>query len=77
MGWGASLDAAVSKGSSALDPRRDGGAGRSAPEPLAPEETITNLVVMGMGESLANLDNLVAALDRICSPEGLGLGQRR
>lgn len=44
---------------------------------LPPEETITNLVVMGMGESLANLDNLVAALDRICSPEGLGLGQRR
>ena len=40
-------------------------------------EKLTNLVVMGMGESLANLDNLVAALDRICSPEGLGLGQRR
>jgi 23S rRNA (adenine2503-C2)-methyltransferase len=40
-------------------------------------ERLTNLVVMGMGESLANLDNLVAALDRICAPEGLGLGQRR
>src|SRR6185312_5777155 len=38
---------------------------------------LTNVVVMGMGESLANLDNLVAALDRVCSPEGLGLGQRR
>jgi 23S rRNA (adenine2503-C2)-methyltransferase len=44
---------------------------------LPPGETITNMVVMGMGESLANLDNLLAALDRICSPEGLGLGQRR
>lgn len=47
---------------------------------LLPEgEALTNLVVMGMGESLANLDNLLAALDRICtpSPEGLGLGQRR
>jgi 23S rRNA (adenine2503-C2)-methyltransferase len=44
---------------------------------LPAEETITNLVVMGMGESLANLDNLLAALDRICSSEGLGLGQRR
>src|SRR3954471_1904190 len=33
---------------------------------------------MGMGESLANLDNLVAALDRLCSAEeGLGLSQRR
>ncbi len=40
-------------------------------------ETLTNLVVMGMGESLANLDNLIAALDRICSAEGLGLSQRR
>src|SRR3712207_980071 len=44
---------------------------------LPEDETITNLVVMGMGESLANLDNLIAALDRICSPEGLGLSQRR
>ncbi len=45
---------------------------------LLPEhERLTNLVVMGMGESLANLDNVIAALDRICSPEGLGLGQRR
>lgn len=41
------------------------------------DERLSNLVVMGMGESLANLDHLIAALDRICSPEGLGLGQRR
>ncbi|MHB1561635.1 MAG: 23S rRNA (adenine(2503)-C(2))-methyltransferase RlmN [Isosphaeraceae bacterium] len=45
---------------------------------LPPEETVTHIVVMGMGESLANLDNLAAALDRICSPaEGLGISQRR
>jgi 23S rRNA (adenine2503-C2)-methyltransferase len=44
---------------------------------LPPGDRLTNVVVMGMGESLANLDNLVAALDRLCSPEGLGLGQRR
>lgn len=45
---------------------------------LPPEETITHIVVMGMGESLANLDNLIPALDRICSPsEGLGISQRR
>ncbi len=45
---------------------------------LLPEgERLTNLVVMGMGESLANLDNLVAGLDWICSVEGLGMGQRR
>ena len=45
---------------------------------LPPGETVTHIVVMGMGESLANLDNLVAALDRLCSAEeGLGMGQRR
>ena len=40
-------------------------------------ERLTNVVVMGMGESLANLDNLIAALDRLCAAEGLGLSQRR
>jgi 23S rRNA (adenine2503-C2)-methyltransferase len=45
---------------------------------LPPEETVSHLVVMGMGESLANLDNLVAALDRLCSAEeGLAISQRR
>jgi 23S rRNA (adenine2503-C2)-methyltransferase len=45
---------------------------------LPPAETVTHVVVMGMGESLANFDNLVAALDRLCSPEdGLGISQRR
>jgi 23S rRNA (adenine2503-C2)-methyltransferase len=44
---------------------------------LPNDERLTNIVVMGMGESLANLDSLVAGLDWICAPEGLGLGQRR
>lgn len=44
---------------------------------LAGTEILTNIVVMGMGESLANLDNLIGALDVVCSPTGLGLGQRR
>jgi 23S rRNA (adenine2503-C2)-methyltransferase len=45
---------------------------------LPPEETVSHIVVMGMGESLANLDNLIAALDRLCSAEeGLGISQRR
>jgi 23S rRNA (adenine2503-C2)-methyltransferase len=44
---------------------------------LPAQERLTNIVVMGMGESLANLDALIAALDRLCSPEGLGLSQRR
>ena len=44
---------------------------------LPAEERLTNIVVMGMGESLANLDNLIAALDIICDSKGLGIGQRR
>ena len=45
---------------------------------LPPHETVTHIVVMGMGESLANLDNLIMALDRLCSDkEGLGISQRR
>ena len=45
---------------------------------LPPGETVTHVVVMGMGESLANFDNLVTALDRLCSAEdGLGISQRR
>ena len=45
---------------------------------LPPEETISHVVVMGMGESLANLDNLIVALDRLCSARaGLGISQRR
>ncbi len=40
-------------------------------------ETLTNIVVMGMGESLANLDNLIQALDWLCSARGLNFGQRR
>jgi 23S rRNA (adenine2503-C2)-methyltransferase len=44
---------------------------------LPPDEHLTNIVVMGMGESLANLDNLLPALDLVCSPAGLGLSPRR
>jgi len=37
---------------------------------------LTHIVVMGMGEPLANLDNLLAALDVATAPEGLGIGAR-
>ena len=43
-----------------------------------PEGTpLTNLVVMGMGEPLLNLDNLLAALERLHDPDGINLGARR
>ncbi len=37
----------------------------------------SNLVVMGLGEPMLNLDNLLPALDRIHDPDGIGLGARR
>jgi 23S rRNA (adenine2503-C2)-methyltransferase len=39
-------------------------------------ERVDNLVFMGMGEPLANLDNLMAAVSLITSPWGLHLGAR-
>jgi 23S rRNA (adenine2503-C2)-methyltransferase len=38
---------------------------------------LTNLVMMGMGEPLANLKNLQEALRRLTSPEGAGFSPRR
>jgi 23S rRNA (adenine2503-C2)-methyltransferase len=43
---------------------------------LPADERLNHVVVMGMGEPLANLDNLLAALEVACSKEGLGLGAR-
>ncbi len=42
----------------------------------APRE-IRNLVLMGMGEPLLNLDNVFAALERMLHPQGLALSPRR
>lgn len=39
--------------------------------------TLTNLVVMGIGEPMLNLDNLLPALERMHDPAGLNLGARR
>lgn len=38
---------------------------------------LTNLVVMGMGEPMLNLDGLLPALQRIHDQDGIGLGARR
>ncbi|MEZ6064790.1 MAG: 23S rRNA (adenine(2503)-C(2))-methyltransferase RlmN [Planctomycetaceae bacterium] len=40
-------------------------------------ERISNVVVMGMGEPLANLPQLLPALDTLNEPGGMGLGARR
>lgn len=44
---------------------------------LARREQLTNVVVMGMGEPLANLPAVLSALDLLCSQDGLGLSPRR
>lgn len=41
------------------------------------DEKITNIVVMGIGEPLANLQGLLPALKAVQSEESLGLGARR
>jgi len=38
---------------------------------------LTNIVFMGMGEPLLNYKNLLKAIERISSPDGLGMSPRR
>ena len=40
-------------------------------------ERVTNVVMMGMGEPFLNYEHVMAAIDRLNDPEGLGLGARR
>lgn len=44
---------------------------------LPPEERLSHIVVMGMGEPLANLDQLLPALDEARREDGLGISTRR
>ncbi|MBM3961436.1 MAG: 23S rRNA (adenine(2503)-C(2))-methyltransferase RlmN, partial [Planctomycetes bacterium] len=44
---------------------------------LPADRALTNLVVMGMGEPMLNLDGLLPALQRIHDPQGVGMGARR
>ena len=43
----------------------------------ASERLVTNLVIMGMGEPLANYDNLMKALRILNAPWGAGIGARK
>ncbi|MEM9587457.1 MAG: 23S rRNA (adenine(2503)-C(2))-methyltransferase RlmN [Planctomycetota bacterium] len=44
---------------------------------LPDDQRLSHIVMMGMGEPLANLDNVVEALDVAKSPDGLGISPRR
>jgi 23S rRNA (adenine2503-C2)-methyltransferase len=46
---------------------------RSLPE----REGVTNIVYMGMGEPLDNLENVLASLEILCSPYGYGMSPTR
>ena len=41
------------------------------------DESLTNIVVMGMGEPFHNYDNTMAAIDRLNHPKGMNMGARR
>jgi 23S rRNA (adenine2503-C2)-methyltransferase len=43
----------------------------------ASERLVSNLVIMGMGEPLANYDNLIKALEILNAPWGGGIGARK
>jgi len=40
-------------------------------------QTLTNIVYMGMGEPLLNYKNVLHSIDRITSPDGLGMSPQR
>lgn len=44
---------------------------------LPTQERLSHIVMMGMGEPLANLENVLAALEVAKSPTGLGISPRR
>ncbi len=41
------------------------------------QRPLTNIVLMGMGEPLLNYANVMSAMDKITSPEGLGMSPKR
>ena len=49
----------------------------SNPQPATDSRIVNNIVVMGMGEPLANYDNLIKALKTLNAPWGGGIGARR
>jgi 23S rRNA (adenine2503-C2)-methyltransferase len=56
----------------------EGAVGGGSEDPVtAPPRLVTNLVIMGMGEPLANYDHLLRALRILNAPWGLAIGARK
>jgi 23S rRNA (adenine2503-C2)-methyltransferase len=51
--------------------------GEPTPEKSASHRLVNNLVIMGMGEPMANYDNLMSALRSLNAPWGGGIGARK
>ena len=41
------------------------------------QQNLSNIVYMGMGEPLLNYKNVLRSIDRLCSPDGLGISPKR
>jgi 23S rRNA (adenine2503-C2)-methyltransferase len=63
--------------SSMLDQERASAAASGLQPPASSLRLISNLVIMGMGEPLANYDNLLRALCILNAPWGGGIGARK
>jgi 23S rRNA (adenine2503-C2)-methyltransferase len=46
-------------------------------ELMSQGQTLTNIVLMGMGEPMLNYDNTLSAIRCMIHPKGMGIGQRR
>jgi 23S rRNA (adenine2503-C2)-methyltransferase len=68
---------AITEPATAPLPRPAGSAGTSPPTFSADARLINNLVIMGMGEPLANYDALLKALRILNAPWGGGIGARK
>ena len=57
--------------------RRELGSGSDACVEVVPRRIVTNVVMMGMGEPLLNLDNVIPALHLMLDDNAYGLSRRR
>jgi 23S rRNA (adenine2503-C2)-methyltransferase len=68
------------EGTQVKDEHKKAASSQLTPSSSVPHQSslqrLTHIVVMGMGEPLANLDNLLAALEIAGDKNGLGIGQR-
>jgi 23S rRNA (adenine2503-C2)-methyltransferase len=60
-----------------IETNRGRGGGRERERTASGDRLVSNLVIMGMGEPLANYENLLKALEILNAPWGGGIGARK